>query len=953
MTCPVIADTTILAAQAERSWNAGGAKRLMARGTTHFALLNFDLSRLHGLTVTKATLKLKRDADGLIRVGVSTVASRWREGDGGSGEEKAQHEHFQITPKEDQVNEAACYSHAVFSPNAQARVPWAGPGSDFTDVVFGQGGSRWAACVTQLRQPGGWYAIDVPPELIQSLVLGLQPGGLCIADDFNRDLPNPTVWSRESDHPPVLEVEARKTSPSAVIQPRGVAARRDRMGLDRVYFEAAEALGFEVFLSEKPIGSAADLSDAEQLPIWLMPTPADGALWSLLSYHRRAEHTHVAVRAVNGSGDWSAPVSVPLPKRFTPPPGFAPPTLPRHDLPATITQPFTTHEAVAISEDGLYMRSIRSSWWDPLKGPIALQSGRNEFMAFQVVLAGGPGTYAVQIDDWTSPGAAEPAPRVQLFREQHVNARVGREKYAPEGLVPIANGEKLKLNLLTPELATRPSSQPVRRIVARPVWVDVYVPHRAARGLWKSRVTVTRDGTGVLTTPIELEVLDPTLPDDLNFQISLTAVVPPVAIFKKKDDAWQVLHDYHRLAHEHRATLAVMPYSRLFELFEGFAPRVEQTPDGLSLDFSQWDRLFGRYFDGSAFRGLPRDGVPLQHFYLPMYEHWPLPAQVALAAPGAPLALKYHPRATWFDEKRVRANPRPDSYAAWPLERAAPDEFKKAAAAAVRSFAEHIASRGWNRTRFQVYLNNVSRMASEATWWRLNDPQAHDDFLAMRFWLGLFRKGLPHDAGRAHIDVRADINLPQYQRDTLDGLLDITVTSAALLEKNDLLLTHPQRFGTLWVAGGQISPEFGWNEIYKWAWSARLAGARGLSIQHALGRDRDWDNAADASLLLPAERFGKRGAYPSVRLKALRTVQQDMEWLEKRIAAGQERGVPEGYELMVVGRELILRTKARIPNRTTLLPLVGFDKVVDSVALEEIRRGLRAGGGAPSTASGR
>ena len=40
---------------------------------------------------------------------------------------------------------------------------------------------------------------------------------------------------------------------------------------------------------------------------------------------------------------------------------------------------------------------------------------------------------------------------------------------------------------------------------------------------------------------------------------------------------------------------------------------------------AMFDERWGPYFDGSAFKGLPRDGVPMAHVYWPMHENWPLP----------------------------------------------------------------------------------------------------------------------------------------------------------------------------------------------------------------------------------------------------------------------------------------------------------------------------------------
>jgi hypothetical protein len=120
----------------------------------------------------------------------------------------------------------------------------------------------------------------------------------------------------------------------------------------------------------------------------------------------------------------------------------------------------------------------------------------------------------------------------------------------------------------------------------------------------------------------------------------------------------------------------------------------------------EFDERYGPYFDGSAFKGLPRDGVPLAHLYWPHHENWPLPINEYYAYQGqdrGPLAR--------------RAGP----------EQAFAEEYGKAFGAMVREFATHAASKGWSRTQFQVFLNNkpdlrFQRHQNEGAWWRSTSP---------------------------------------------------------------------------------------------------------------------------------------------------------------------------------------------------------------------------------------
>ena len=66
-----------------------------------------------------------------------------------------------------------------------------------------------------------------------------------------------------------------------------------------------------------------------------------------------------------------------------------------------------------------------------------------------------------------------------------------------------------------------------------------------------------------------------------------------------------------------------VPYHHSGAVDDGCAPGW----DGKRLDWAAWDKRFGPYFDGSAFADLPRKGVPLEGFYLPLFENWPTPME--------------------------------------------------------------------------------------------------------------------------------------------------------------------------------------------------------------------------------------------------------------------------------------------------------------------------------------
>ena len=141
--------------------------------------------------------------------------------------------------------------------------------------------------------------------------------------------------------------------------------------------------------------------------------------------------------------------------------------------------------------------------------------------------------------------------------------------------------------------------------------VEIYVPHKIKAGDYKGRLTLDA-GEQSLSLAVSLRVWDFTLPDYLSFLPEMNCYGLPANE-----------RSYYRLAHRHRTVLNRVPYSHSGSVHDGCAPRW----DGEELSWSAWDRRFGPYFDGSAFADLPRHGVPLDIFYLPLFENWPTPMQ--------------------------------------------------------------------------------------------------------------------------------------------------------------------------------------------------------------------------------------------------------------------------------------------------------------------------------------
>ncbi len=391
--------------------------------------------------------------------------------------------------------------------------------------------------------------------------------------------------------------------------------------------------------------------------------------------------------------------------------------------------------------------------------------------------------------------------------------------------------------------------------------IERYVPKTAATGPQNVPLSL-KVGDVDVPLPVTLRVHAATLPDALSFQVSLNAYGSPGDDGKDKEGSaayMELERAYHRMAHEHRATLAIVPYSHRGRLQWAVAPEVKR--NGANVEVTSWatyDERWGPYLDGSAFKGLPRDGVPMAHVYWPMHENWPLPINDYYSYRGKP-------------EDHWRDAPVP--------EKAFAEEYGKAYAAIVREFGTHAAAKGWSRTQFQVFLNNkpdvrFGRHENEGAWWRLDEPVTLEDHLALRYFA---RRSVDavKDLKNVQIKFRADLSRPQLRRDTLDGVLGLDVVAGSYRQYPELVFNRGEE---VWIYGGV--PIGGSGEAGRaWAIQCYLDGGDGLVPWLALGTVKAWDKMEDTALFLPPKPGMERRPYATLRLKGLRRGEQDVELL--------------------------------------------------------------------------
>jgi hypothetical protein len=834
---PVTRDTWFSNVGPEADGNNGGADKLKLKSNQEMSLIDVDPAPLKGRVILGATLHLHLAAEPILhRVTVGTFGAEWVEGTSTG-----------YTPQKG----SSCHNWRRYPD-----VPWTVPGSDLCSVILGQGGTTWRMADSFPPDKDGWQKVAVDPSMVAARVAGVSYGFLLFDDvgsEWKRDgdkftlfhMPNRFVHSREagSAKAPYLTVylgAEDKAPPAAPTELRS---------------DAADLPPGEAWLSwvtpkdEGPAGTVGYFVsiDGKEAPRYLIPLagkPGDRVWMHLRDLDLGpGVEVKVAVKAVDGAGNVgpAAEATVKVSDRRPEPlPGKAPapfkeaaalPKLGEAEV-AVIdeldkVQP-ATGEMIPKQPDG-YLAA--NHLWSAKTKDVRLHAARNEFVGFQVLVHG---------------AAKGVQPTVTFEGDDKVRMTFGRYRNIPDtkkGPLPdpiVALGD---------DGFSTPATDDPAAVKYGALYAEVYVPRDAAPGDHKGKLTL-KAGDQALTLNVSLNVWAFTLPDYLSFLPEMNCYGLP-----------QNERDYYRLAHAHRVYLNKVPYHHRGDVEDGCAP----VWDGKKLDWTAWDKRFGPYFDGSAFEDLPRKGAPLEGFYLPLFENWPTP---------------------------MEGNYNGDYWA----DRAFPESYRKNFVEVSRQFAEHIRAKHWDDTLFQCFFNGKNNFKANG-WsrgtcpWLLDEPSNFQDYWALRWFGAAWHEGINQaPPGKAKLEFRCDISRPQWQRDALDGVLDYNVVGTEMRQYPRIVMDRKEAAGEVVVEYAGSNPVEESNiQPVGWSIDAWSRGADGVLPWQTIGSDDSWKKADELSLFYPG-RDANEGPIPSIRLKAYRRGEQDVEYLTMlALATGQPR----------------------------------------------------------------
>ena len=187
----------------------------------------------------------------------------------------------------------------------------------------------------------------------------------------------------------------------------------------------------------------------------------------------------------------------------------------------------------------------------------------------------------------------------------------------------------------------------------------------------------------------------------------------------------------------------------------------------------------------------------------------------------------------------------------------------------------------------KVYFKKDAWSKSSAPW-ILDEPVNTQDFWALRYFGTLFHEGVGtrgsdhpamHVIRHVKMAFRCDISYPQRQRDILDGVLDVNVCGGAFRQYHDRVMDRQRRNDGLTFNYGSANNIDDSNvQPAAWCLDTWCLGGSGVVPWQTVGNDKSWNEADPLSLFYPAT-IDSGGPLPSIRLKAFRRGQQDVEYL--------------------------------------------------------------------------
>jgi len=576
--------------------------------------------------------------------------------------------------------------------------------------------------------------------------------------------------------------------------------------------------------------------------------------------------------------------------------------------------------------------SARNTVWDAKRGSVRLLAARNEVVAFQIVLRPDGPVKGVTLEptDLTGEAGRIGAKNVTMFRQWYIHVTKSTVKHAlgdgwyPDPLIPLRLGtERFGGPLDIPDPRNK-----IDRQTNQAVWVDLYVPGNTKPGLYKGAIRI--GGPATQTVPVELEVLDVTIPNAFHYMMCLNNY----GTANRRPEPMRI--KYYQLFQRHRIYLS-NDNGRV-------TPKIDKKSG--RIDWTDYDRRQAPLLDGSAFTA--------KHGY------GPGPMQ---GTPLVMLQLPFNCRIKRYGGRRHASQNWPDTF------RMGDKAYEKLFKDTVKAFDRHWVQKGWTRTVPVLYTDGA------------DEPTRHKEYEQIRY-IGMLIQQAKKELGSDRIRFKTDIgnfaNVASRVREFksleammqyLDPAIDFwccnggTFPSGVPLYDVDAISRRVARGKLAFYYGTNLPPEQGGSYVDSesvgarvWALIAARYELTGGEIWHFMvGEKTLWEggpnsvakggkkrNYGYAQHVYPEKGMGVDFGEPiaSIRLKGFRRGQQDAEY----IWLARNRGLRKLAEKTV--RRLIpdaLDKVKKLPrNHVGLWP---HDPAQFAKAREQLARALAADSG--------
>jgi len=851
------------ATERERDSSAGKNSCFKLKTIQEMGAIRFDATPVKGKKIKSARLLLRvKGKDMLRHIRVSTISQSWREG-------TARWRYSR--------GNGATFNHA----NATDMKPWAFPGSQFCDVVMGNGNTL--TTYDELKRiTNGWISVDLTPELIYAMVTD-STDGLAIMDGGTILLFNNFVYtSDEKNSEPYIMVEAGgplKKTPSmpAVTAVPGHKNSSLKTGSILVSInEKPDVFCWNIKLNGKPVERwkipfprAVQQTGLEQGHITVRSTkdsisfilrdliPGKEYELEVVALSRYGVASPAATLRVEAS---SARKGTPMALPITEAKGPSKPLVLGDELKVWVVpnlvkiDPLTSqsiHNDMSGRGDGNSTNSI----WNGKE--IGLHGAKGEYVSFQIVVARNDlnkpvDDIKVAPNELRNGSSSIGDSQFELFKNWY--SRPGKEdRWYPAFNIPLKSGE----NFHIPDPKRGLDTQANQTIL-----VDIYIPKSVNHGIYKGSLDVTLDEAKV-ALPIEIRVYDFSLPDKLGFWCEFNCYYIPRNHL-----------DYHRLAHQNRCVFNPWRYQ----------PLVNGIGNKLTLDWNNYDKQVGPLLSGEAFKGNRRSGVPTPVMYLPFEDNWP----VCLTKS----TYKYN--GPWVSLKGWKENRKGKTYrnAVKQLNehylqsdyigKALSNEYQDGFARAAELFIKHFKTMGWNRTEMQCFYGGKKTHRIDYgsdMWWQTDEPIHWDDWLALQFFDNLWTKTIQGtDADLNMWVARGDISRPKWQGKVMDGVMPVQYGGMGDEPNNTRLQLLKEQTGVRIRDYGGLGYEgMSYSQTISKVLNVYLSGGDAFLPWQTLGNDDSLDKNNTTTLFVPGDRFGL-SVVADMRLKAFRSGEQLIEY---------------------------------------------------------------------------